>query len=343
MYYSIDGINWTNVGFKILDEGIDPDSDPDLIPTLTTNVICYGNGLFIAASQYLSSGEIYVSTDGIDWVSKGKIYTDSKLIISDICCHNDQVVLTTYSDSADKSYIYYSSFVEETRDIDEFVKSCADSTKEYYEETLEAKFSAAESADIAKTAADISKIANENIVKAEEYFEQAITAAENAKEHSDISVAASEQALESKNSAAVSAENAEKNSEDAIKVVNKIRTELENGNFIGAQGPQGEKGEQGPQGIQGIQGVPGETGAQGPVGATGKTGPRGLQGAQGVKGEKGDKGDPGESGVTTTLSGFFTLSVDADGNLWAHTSDDEAAPSFEYDEETGNLYFVTED
>lgn len=41
--------------------------------------------------------------------------------------------------------------------------------------------------------------------------------------------------------------------------------------------------------------------------------------------------------------GFFTLSVDEDGNLYAHTADDEPAPPLEYDEETGSLYFITED
>lgn len=56
----------------------------------------------------------------------------------------------------------------------------------------------------------------------------------------------------------------------------------------------------------------------------------------------GQKGDPGESGVTTPVSGFFTLSVDADGNLWAHSAEGGTTPDFEYDSETGNLYFVTE-
>lgn len=67
----------------------------------------------------------------------------------------------------------------------------------------------------------------------------------------------------------------------------------------------------------------------------------GQQGPQGIQGEKGDKGDPGESGVITQINGFFTLSVDDDGNLWAHHSDDELIPNFEYDNETGNLYLIT--
>ena len=60
------------------------------------------------------------------------------------------------------------------------------------------------------------------------------------------------------------------------------------------------------------------------------------------KGEKGDKGDRGDSGVTAPVNGFFTMSVDENGNLYVHTTDG-AEPAMEYDETTGNLYFVTED
>lgn len=56
------------------------------------------------------------------------------------------------------------------------------------------------------------------------------------------------------------------------------------------------------------------------------------------------QGPQGESGVTIPASGFYTLSVDpATGNLYAHTADDSTVPPYEYDEETGNLYFITED
>lgn len=59
-------------------------------------------------------------------------------------------------------------------------------------------------------------------------------------------------------------------------------------------------------------------------------------------GKKGEKGDAGESGIVTPANGFFTLSVDAEGNLWAHTSAEGVAPTFEYDSATGDLYYVTE-
>ena len=56
---------------------------------------------------------------------------------------------------------------------------------------------------------------------------------------------------------------------------------------------------------------------------------------------KGAKGDRGDSGVTTPINGFFTMYVDEDGNLWV-LSEDDLTTTFEYDEVTGNLYFVQE-
>ena len=111
----------------------------------------------------------------------------------------------------------------------------------------------------------------------------------------------------------------------------------------GAQGPQGLQGEKGDTGATGPQGPIGETGAQGPQGIQGETGPQGVQGIQGPKGDKGDKGDPGESGVVAPVDGFFTLSVDSDGNLYACSSESGTYPTIEFDEETGNLYYVTEE
>ena len=56
---------------------------------------------------------------------------------------------------------------------------------------------------------------------------------------------------------------------------------------------------------------------------------------------KGSKGDRGDSGVTIPINGFFTMYVDEDGNLWV-LSEDDLTNTFEYDEATGNLYFVQE-
>ena len=55
------------------------------------------------------------------------------------------------------------------------------------------------------------------------------------------------------------------------------------------------------------------------------------------------KGDKGDSGITTPLTGFFTMYVDEEtGDLYA-VSQTDMSDAFEYDAETGNLYFITED
>ena len=113
----------------------------------------------------------------------------------------------------------------------------------------------------------------------------------------------------------------------------------------GATGPQGPKGATGPTGPQGLKGDTGATGATGAKGATGATGPQGVKGEQGergpqgIQGPKGEKGDRGDSGVTVPLSGFFSLTVGSDGNLWSHVADGAAAPPLSYDPSTGELYY----
>lgn len=53
-------------------------------------------------------------------------------------------------------------------------------------------------------------------------------------------------------------------------------------------------------------------------------------------------GATGASGVTTPLSGFFTMWVDDNGDLYA-ASETDMSDYFYYDTNTGNLYFLTED
>lgn len=137
--------------------------------------------------------------------------------------------------------------------------------------------------------------------------------------------ASANSALESAENSEQSAINSAQSEVRAKQYVDEAYAKIENGDFVGPTGAVG------PQGIQGVQGEKGDTGAQGP------------QGIQGIQGEKGEKGDTGESGVVAPVKGFFTLSVDEDGNLWTNSSDDGTVPDFEYDETTGNLYFVTED
>lgn len=54
------------------------------------------------------------------------------------------------------------------------------------------------------------------------------------------------------------------------------------------------------------------------------------------------QGATGASGVTAPLAGFFTMWVDASGNLYA-ASEADMSNYFSYDSTTGNLYFLTED
>ena len=63
---------------------------------------------------------------------------------------------------------------------------------------------------------------------------------------------------------------------------------------------------------------------------------------KGEKGEKGEKGATGESGVTVPISGLFTLAVEEDtGDLYVYYADGSTPPEFEYDSETGDLYYIT--
>ena len=112
------------------------------------------------------------------------------------------------------------------------------------------------------------------------------------------------------NTATKNADAAAKRADDAA---NDVQKKLDNGEFVGAQGPKGEKGDTGAQGPRGEKGDTGERGPQGETGATGPQGPKGkdgevtfesltdeqkasLRGDPGAQGEKGEKGDTGAQG-----------------------------------------------
>lgn len=62
------------------------------------------------------------------------------------------------------------------------------------------------------------------------------------------------------------------------------------------------------------------------------------------KGEKGDKGDKGDSGITAPSAGMFSLWLEQEtGDLYAYYPDGSAPPQFEFDAESGALYFVIDD
>ncbi len=80
------------------------------------------------------------------------------------------------------------------------------------------------------------------------------------------------------------------------KVANDVQKKLDNGEFVGAQGPKGEKGDTGAQGLRGEKGDTGERGPQGETGATGPQGPKGETGAIGPQGPRGETGATGPQG-----------------------------------------------
>ena len=49
-----------------------------------------------------------------------------------------------------------------------------------------------------------------------------------------------------------------------------------------------------------------------------------------------------ESCISSPISGLYSMAADEDGNLWAYHSDSDKIPEFQYDSETGNLYYVAE-
>lgn len=106
---------------------------------------------------------------------------------------------------------------------------------------------------------------------------------------------------------------------NAVDITNEVQRRLDEGELTGPQGPAGPQGERGEQGLMG------------------------PAGPQGEKGEKGDTGPQGPSGVTAPSSGMFSLYLEPEtGNLYAEYPDGETPPSFEYDTETGNLYYITD-
>ena len=100
-------------------------------------------------------------------------------------------------------------------------------------------------------------------------------------------------AVQNTDAAAKRADDAASN---AQKVANDVQKKLDNGEFVGAQGPKGEKGDTGAQGPRGEKGDTGERGPQGETGATGPQGPQGEKGATGPQGPRGETGATGPQG-----------------------------------------------
>lgn len=95
----------------------------------------------------------------------------------------------------------------------------------------------------------------------------------------------------------------------------------------------------GPQGPPGRDGNPGKDGLPGKDGVTPHIGANGnwWLGETDTGVAAGGAGGSGGSGATD----MFAMSVDADGNLYAHYEDGATKPAFEMDAD-GNLYYVIE-
>lgn len=174
--------------------------------------------------------------------------------------------------------------------------------------TVQAEQANASAASAAKSAA----VAAESETAAAQSAENARVSAEQADKSATSANASAVEAGKSATSADNSAQEAQTTSKHAEDLVEDVTQKLESGHFNGPPGIQGPKGD------------------------------KGEKGDQGEKGEKGEKGEPGESGITVPVNGFFTLSVDTDGNLWAYSAESGTTPEFEYDSATGNLYIKQE-
>lgn len=182
---------------------------------------------------------------------------------------------------------------------------------------------AADKAAAAKSAADAAATAAGIVTeeKARQDAERMRVAAETARENAEKTRAENERLRANAESERVKAEAArekaeakreqaetarEQETDAAVKraddLVKNVEAKLENGDFIGAQGPQGPAGATGPQGVPGAQGEQGEKGDKGDTGATGPQGVPGTNGADGAPGKDGRDGLDAPQIDDTTVS-----------------------------------------
>lgn len=185
---------------------------------------------------------------------------------------------------------------------------------------------AADKAAAAKSAADAAATAAGIVTeeKARQDAERKRVAAETARGNAEKTRAENERLRASAESERVKAEAArekaeakreqaetarEQETDAAVKradnLVKNVEAKLENGDFIGAQGPQGPQGpigETGPKGEPGAQGEKGEKGDKGETGATGPQGAPGTDGADGAPGKDGRDGLDAPQIDDTTVS-----------------------------------------
>ena len=154
---------------------------------------------------------------------------------------------------------------------------------------------AADKAAAAKSAADAAATAAGIVTEeaARKNAESMRVKAENARETAEANREQAEAAREKDTAAAV------KRTDDLVR---SVEAKLENGDFVGAQGPQGPQGETGAKGEPGAQGEKGEKGEKGDTGATGPQGEKGADGADGAPGQDGKDGLDAPQIDDTTVS-----------------------------------------
>lgn len=144
----------------------------------------------------------------------------------------------------------------------------------------------ADKAAAAKSAADAAAAAAGIVTEetARQDAESERVKAESARKTAEGNREKAEAAREQETAAAV------KRADDFVK---SVEAKLENGDFVGAQGPQGPQGPIGETGPRGEQGIPGAQGEKGEKGDTGATGPQGVPGTNGADGAPGKDGRDG--------------------------------------------------
>ena len=100
---------------------------------------------------------------------------------------------------------------------------------------------------------------------------------------------------------------------NAQTVADTVQAKLDNGDFVGAQGPKGDKGATGDKGEKGDTGAQGEKGDKGDTGPQGERGPKGDQGAQGPQGAPGTDASVTAENIKSALGYTPVKDVQMDG------------------------------
>ena len=125
--------------------------------------------------------------------------------------------------------------------------------------------------------------------------------------------------------------------ENAQTVADTVQAKLDNGDFVGAQGPKGDKGDTGPKGATGDKGEKGDAGAQGEKGDKGDTGSQGERGQKGDQGAQGPTGPQGPQGVSGVYVGSgdmpdgYDIQIDPSGTFTPVGTGDMAKSVYDTD------------